>query len=116
MPEMPAWSTLSDSDQQAVRRAMEYWVRHWDWECPTLFGLELDELIRTVETWPRVAAGSEETTCLAAVGAVRELFGGSAPPRAELTELIGLSYEQASELAAAVHAIAEISADSVRSD
>jgi len=95
---------------------MEYWVRHWDWECPTLFGLELDELIRTVETWPRVAAGSEETTRMAAVGALRELFGGSAPPRAELTELVGRSYEQASELAAAVYALAEISAGNVRGD
>ena len=27
MPEMPMWNTLSDSDQQAIRRAMEYWVR-----------------------------------------------------------------------------------------
>ncbi len=109
MPEMPAWSTLSDSDQLAVRRAMEYWVHHWDWESPTLFGLELDELMRTIETWPRVTAGHEEATCLAAVGAVRELFGGSAPTKAEPTDLIGLSYEQASELAAAVHAIAESS-------
>ncbi len=116
MPEMPMWNTLSDSDQQAVRRAMDYWVRNWDWESPTLFGLELDELIRTVETWPCVAAGSSEATCLAAVGAVRELFGGSAPPRAELTKLIGLSYEQASELATAVHAIAENQRRHVRSD
>lgn len=116
MPEVPAWNTLSDSDQQAVRRAMEYWVHHWDWESPTLFGLELDELMRTIETWPSVAAGHEETARLAVVGAVRELFGGSAPPIAELTDLIGLSYKQASELAVAVHAIAEISAGIVRSD
>ena len=71
--------------------------------------LVVDELMRTIETRPRVTAGHEEATCLAAVGAVRELFGGSAPTNAELTDLIGLSSEQASELAAAVHAIAESS-------
>jgi hypothetical protein len=94
---------------------MEYWVQHWDWECPLLFGLEREEIIRTVDTWPRPAAGSAEMTSLAVTIALLEiLFGASTPPKDELVGLIGLSYEQACDLVAVVHAIAESSARSAR--
>ena len=113
MQEDEAWRALSDSQQQAVRRAMEYGVQHWDWACPTLFGLEREEIIRSIVTWPRAEAGTAETTTLAVMGALREiLFGASRPPKGELVGLIGLSYEQACDLVAVVHSIAEGSAGS----
>jgi hypothetical protein len=87
---------------------MEYWGERWDWECPTLFGLEHDEFVRIVARWPRVDTGSEQAASFAAVGAMRELlFGASAPAADRLPDLIGLSHAQAVGLAGIVHSIAD---------
>lgn len=59
-------SEASDVDQQAVRRAMQYWVAHWDQECPTVFGIELDELKGALHSWP-VTVGEDESELQAAV-------------------------------------------------
>ncbi len=112
MQEENSWSSLSDSDQQAVRRAMAYWVQHWDWECPTLFGLEREDIVNAIETWPRSIA---TTTSRAAIGSLRELLlGASTPAKGELPRLIGMPYDQACDLAAAVHAIAEDGSESAQ--
>lgn len=105
MQEQDPWSSLSDSDQQAARRAMEYWVQHWDWECPTLFGLEREDVVNAILTWPHSSAPAASQ---AVVGSLRELlYGASTPAKSELPRLIGMPYERAHELATAVHAIAE---------
>lgn len=92
-------SKISDVDQQAVRRAMEYWVEHWDWECPTLFGIELDELKRVLRRWPFIDDDDAPTLESAAVGALRELlYGASSLPRAAVEKTIGISYDQAEML------------------
>ena len=31
---------------------MQYWLEHWDWECPTLFGLNKSELQQVCDEWP----------------------------------------------------------------
>lgn len=92
-------SKIPDVDQQAVRRAMEYWVEHWNWECPTLFGIELDELKRVLQRWPLINDDDERTFELAAVGALRELlYGASSLPRVAIQQTIGISYDQAATL------------------
>jgi hypothetical protein len=70
-------SKISDVDQQAVRRAMEYWVAHWDWECPTFFGIELAELKRVLCRWPLIEIDDEPELESATVGALRELIHGA---------------------------------------
>ena len=88
-------SKISYVDQQAVRRAMEYWVPHWDWECPTLFGVELDELKRILHRWPLIEDEDELELESVTVGALRELIhGASSLPRAAVQEAIGISYDQ----------------------
>jgi hypothetical protein len=52
-------SQISNDDQQTLRRAMEYWAAPWDWECPTLFGIELNELKQVLSCWPRIAKEDE---------------------------------------------------------
>jgi hypothetical protein len=96
---------LSLTEQIQVRRAMSYWTAHWDWECPTLFGIELEELQAVLRDWPHSAA-REEAEALAAIGALRELLhGASTPPRSQLPEILGLEYEAASALCGKVHAL-----------
>jgi hypothetical protein len=96
---------LSSAEQDQVRSAMLYWVAHWDSECPTLFGIELDELQVVLHAWPHSAA-QRETEALAAIGALRELLhGASTPPRSQLPEILGVEYETASALCAKIHAL-----------
>jgi hypothetical protein len=97
-------ASIVPTDLHALRRCMEYWVAHWDFECPTLFGIELEQLQEIIGRWPSIPAGTEETTALAMIGALRELlYGASAPPKARLPVLVGLSYEQAHDLCTQVH-------------
>lgn len=92
-------SKISDLDQQAVGRAMKYWVEHWDWECPTLFGVELDDLKRVLHRWPLIAEIDQKELEAVVIGALRELiYGASSLPRAGVDEVIGISYNQADAL------------------
>jgi hypothetical protein len=89
-------SKISHDDQQALRCAMNYWTTCWDWECPTLFGIELDELKRILERWPLIAKEDEASAAAATLSALRELlYGASAQPKTAIEELIGISYDSA---------------------
>ena len=84
---------------------MSYWAAHWDWECPTLFGIELEELQAVLEAWPHCAI-EKEVEASAAVGALRELlYGASTPPKGELPQILGVEYEAASALCDKVYAL-----------
>jgi hypothetical protein len=90
---------LSYEDSEAVRRAMEYWLACWDWECPTLFGIGLVELNQVHSQWPDVAHGDENMIASAVTGSLRELLvGASAQPESAIQEIIGVSYSHAASL------------------
>ncbi|MEQ1914769.1 MAG: hypothetical protein ABL855_06735 [Sideroxydans sp.] len=92
-------SDLSSTEQNSLRRALAYWVLHWDWECPTLFGLEKAEFQALLDAWPQCLALQEKIAALAIVGALREmLHGASAVNRNSVTSLVGLSYTEACAL------------------
>ena len=88
---------LSETQSDALRRALSYWATHWDWECPTLFGLDQSDFSAISGTWPRSVAERPRDCALAIAGALRELlFGASAPPAVE--SIIGISKAEASDL------------------
>ena len=90
---------LPPTAEEATRRALSYWYEHWDWECPTLFGIERHELFTVLSFWPSVAQGTEELVELAVVGAYREsLYGASAIAKSGVDAQIGVTYEQACRL------------------
>ncbi|MFN4944284.1 MAG: hypothetical protein ACK5G9_10890 [Akkermansiaceae bacterium] len=96
---------LTSAEQDQLRRAMLYWAANWDWECPTLFGIELAELQAVLKAWPNFTVDNE-IEALAAIGALRELLhGASTPPRSELLQILGIEYEEASTLCAKVYAM-----------
>lgn len=102
------FATISPSSQEAVRRALQYWVEHWDFECPTLFGVELESLKQVLEHWPTVLSDTDQTVALATLGALREiLYGASSIPASQVPAAIGLSYEQAHALCSEIHSIVE---------
>jgi hypothetical protein len=99
-------AAIAPADRLAIKLALEYWVAHWDFECPSLFGIELAQMQEVLLHWPSVPTKLERTAALAVLGALRELLhGASAVPGKEVSKLIGLSYEQAHDLCSKVHAV-----------
>ena len=95
---------LTDSQQSAISRALGYWAERWDWECPTLFGLELAELQEIIASWPDSLSSGSNGVALAIQGSLRELlFGASAPPPDSLPRLIGVTQVEAVALLEAIH-------------
>jgi hypothetical protein len=91
-------ASFDEKEVEALRRAFEFWLDHWDWECPTLFGIDRDELSVVLEGWPNPRT-NDETIALAALGALRELLdGASAIPGSEVERLLGLSLSEAERL------------------
>jgi hypothetical protein len=100
-------TSLSPEAQQTVLLALRWWSDHWDWECPTLFGLELAELNEVIASWPQVDSASSQKAALAATGAMRELLlGASAVSKQDLPVILGQSYERALGVHSEVHAFA----------
>ena len=78
---------------------MLYWQREWDWECPTLFGLSLEEFGEVIRAWPEISAAGPGNTALAALGAFRELlYGASSLPPDQIENTIGISFTDAKAL------------------
>ncbi len=91
-------AAFDEKEVEALRRAFEYWLEHWDWECPTLFGIDKDELSVVLEGWPNPRV-DDETTALAALGALRELLdGASSIPGFEVERVLGLPLPDAERL------------------
>ena len=92
-------SNISDLNQQAVCRAMEYWVAHWDRECATLFGIDLDELKEHLHSFPLRMECAQSNVQNTAVNVLNELLNGaSALPRDAVEKTLGISFESAKEL------------------
>lgn len=85
---------LDESQTDALRRALNYWANHWDWECPTLFGLEQSDFAELVATWPRSVATRPQDCALAIHGALRELLYGASAPSA-VANVLGISEDSA---------------------
>jgi len=97
-------SEMTQQDNEALIRSINYWIENWDFECPALFGLEKSDLEAISTNWPNSYANNRELVLLACLGSLRELlFGASAVPQNIVKELIGINYEQASELRNSLH-------------
>ncbi|MFZ5531613.1 MAG: hypothetical protein ACOY4U_11275 [Pseudomonadota bacterium] len=78
---------------------LKYWLARWDWECPTLFGIERDDLQALAATWPSCLAQQPKAAAQALAGALREtLHGASAPTPQALPQLIGINHAEATAL------------------
>lgn len=92
-------SDLSAIEQDSLLRTLNYWIDRWDWECPTLFGLEQSDFQALVNAWPQCTMLQEETAALAIAGGLREILHGASALRSEtLTNLIGISQSEACAL------------------
>lgn len=95
---------LTAIENEALLKSIQYWIDKWDFECPTLFGLEKSDLIEIVKEWPASLSTDEERTLTACLGSLRELLhGASAVSRSVVSEIIGIQYEEASALCGKIH-------------
>lgn len=90
---------ISNEQQQALTKAIDYWIAHWDAECPTLFGLEQSDLVAVSADFPRAFRMDREHALFACLGSLREmLYGASAVPFLDIEKTIGIDYEAAAAL------------------
>jgi hypothetical protein len=93
-------SDISPVELEALRRTVAYWERHWDRECPTLFGLSRNELRDVLAAWPNNLERDAQTALVALNNALNELLNGaSAPPRDEVPRITGVGCEDMRALA-----------------
>lgn len=101
-------SKISDLNRHAMCQAMHYWIARWDWECPTLFGIELDEFKEHARS---LCSDSSDWTLEIGVTAnnvLNELLNGaSALSRDKLEETIGIPFESVEALLATVSRMTE---------
>ncbi|NKF24498.1 hypothetical protein [Solimonas marina] len=96
-------SDLSALEQQALVSAIRFWADHWDWECPTLFGLAQEDMSDIAGTWPESAALRSADAALAVIGSIREMLcGANALMPEKIRERVGIS---AAELGDLLHRI-----------
>jgi hypothetical protein len=107
-------SNLTDAQQSAVQRALEYWVSRWDWESPLLFGRQRSEIQEMLSSWPECWINDECEISHAVLCAFSELLhGGSTPSESSLQAAIGLRQSEAAALLARLRS--ELSASAAKS-
>jgi len=86
--------------EAALRNSIRYWTEHWDWECQTLFGLDIDDFQSILNDWPNGIHLKDEHILYALQGSFRELlYGASAIRKNKIYEVLGVSDDVAYELA-----------------
>ena len=68
---------LSDSDDKLILNIMKYWVDNWDFECPTLFGIELEDLQNVIDKWPEALLSNSVHAGRAVSASFGELLWGA---------------------------------------
>ena len=82
---------LLPAENEALSAVLSYWEWHWDWECPTLFGLELKEYRAAAEMWRADRDLAQPRVAVALVGALREfLYGASAVKSESVAAIAGM--------------------------
>jgi hypothetical protein len=89
---------LQPQDQVALSAVLSYWEQHWDWESPTLFGLELEEYRAATVAWQASGDLSRPGVALALSGALREFLYGASSVKDH--DILGITSMKKSELVA----------------
>ncbi len=90
---------VSEENKEALIKALDYWIDHWDFECPTLFGLERSDLQKVALDLTEGLNNNKEIVLLACLSSLAELlYGASAVPKTKLHDLLGIDFYSASSL------------------
>jgi hypothetical protein len=82
---------LQPTEHAALSAVLSYWDSRWDWECTTLFGLELEEYRAAVDTWRATSDLALPQVAFAMLGALREfLYGASAVKSEAVANIAGM--------------------------
>lgn len=92
-------SRLSEKDKYAIIRSVNYWIDHWDWECPTIFGSSLEDFSYLSDSWPQSIRGMSSSADMIITGSLRELLYGASSLRPEEVEgILGINFTEAKKL------------------
>lgn len=95
---------LSDSDNNLILNIMKYWEKNWDFECPTLFGIEREDLQNVIDGWPDALAKRTVHAGRAISHSFGELlWGASSISDEKAKHLFGKSKEALEEFYMSIH-------------
>ena len=94
---------LQPQEHAALSAVLGYWEQRWDWECPTLFGLELQDYRAAMASWRESFDLSRPAVALALSGALREfLYGASAVKEDYISGITNMQKSEIEDLASRV--------------
>jgi hypothetical protein len=95
---------FTSEELNTLKNAIQYWIANWDFECPTLFGIEKSDLLEVSANWPNALDDDTERALVSCLGSLREmLHGASAINEQAVAATLGVSYDQASVLCSVIH-------------
>ncbi len=91
---------------------MRYWVENWDFECPTLFSIGLEDLEKVIEEWPKGINNRDVDAGRAVANSYGELlWGASALSNAKMVELLELPKKEVEKFYKSIHEEMKVIAD-----
>ena len=90
---------LSSTDKESVRRVLTYQLAEWDWEAPTVLGVEKEEVEGLLKIWPAVDDQKEESTAHRAIHAsLGDLIGLRGISEEDCQSRIGVTRKELFEI------------------
>lgn len=68
---------LPSENEKLILDILEYWLEQWDFECPTLFGIEESDLKGVISEWPNGFRQNQKVTARAVSHSFGELLWGA---------------------------------------
>lgn len=68
---------LPSENEKLILDILRYWLEQWDFECPTLFGIEESDLEQVISEWPNGFRKNEKVTTRAVSHSFIELLWGA---------------------------------------
>ena len=68
---------LRQDEEDVILHILKYWLDHWDFECPTLFGISESQMEQVVSLWPKGFRENDKITAIAIAHGFGELLWGA---------------------------------------
>lgn len=90
---------LSPGDQESIRRVLAYQLAGWDWETPTVLGVQKEEVEGLLARWPAVDDQEEASVAHVAIhSSLGDLIGLRGISEADCQSEIGVTLKELAEI------------------
>ena len=90
---------LSPADQDSIRRVLAYQLARWDWEAPTMLGVQKEEVEGLLARWPAVDDQEEASIAHRAIhSSLGDLIGLRGISEEDCQSEIGVTPKELAEI------------------